>query len=125
MRQASQLSNDPGTKVPGSVFVYTVKLLCRQRALYNKIMNEILHANLFFIIASLATICFSILVCVFLYHVIKIVKAIRRIVDRVEAGSEVLADDLEELRVNLNPAKVFGFIMNIFSTRKSRKNDDE
>jgi len=88
-------------------------------------MNEILHANIFFIIASLATICFSILACVLLYHVVKIVKSVRRIVDRVEAGSEVLADDLEELRVNLNPAKLFGFIVNIFSSRRASKNDDE
>ena len=89
-------------------------------------MNEILQANIFFVIASVATVCFTILLCVLLYHVIKIVRAIRRIVERVESGSEALASDVEELRKNLNPARLFGFIMNIVPTgHKTRSDEDD
>lgn len=89
-------------------------------------MTDVLHANIFFVIASVATVCFAILVCVLLYHIIKIVRAIRRIVERVESGSEALASDVEELRKNLNPARLFGFVMNIIPTsRRSRFTDSE
>jgi hypothetical protein len=62
-------------------------------------MNEILHANIFFIIASVATVCFCILVSIALYHVIQILKLIRSVLERVEAGSEVLASDLSQVRM--------------------------
>ena len=39
-----------------------------------------------------------ILLSVILYHVIKIVKSVRAILDKVEAGSEVLAEDVSNLR---------------------------
>ncbi|KXJ98077.1 MAG: hypothetical protein UZ19_OD1000796 [Parcubacteria bacterium OLB19] len=61
-------------------------------------MNEILHANIFFFIASVATVVFLILISVILYHAIKIIKSVRSIVEKVEAGSEVLAGDVANLR---------------------------
>lgn len=93
-------------------------------------MNEVLHANIFFVITSIAVVLFTILVCLVLYHVLKIVKAVRRIVDRVEAGSEVIAEDLENLRDNLNPAKLIGLVMSWMPNarprrRTRRKSDDE
>ncbi len=74
-------------------------------------MTEVLQTNIFFIITSVAVVLFTLLVCVLMFHLIKIVKAIRRIVDRVEAGSEVLADDLDNIRASLNPAKLVQFVM--------------
>lgn len=74
-------------------------------------MTEVLHANIFFAITSVAVVTATILLCVLLYHVIRIVRAVRRIVERVEAGSEVIAEDLEDLRANLNPARIFQFVL--------------
>lgn len=91
-------------------------------------MTEVLHANIFFIITSVAVALFTLLVCVLLFHVIKIVKAIRRIVERVEAGSEVLADDIDNIRSSLNPAKLIQFVMNfipgVAPIKTRRKNKD-
>ena len=89
-------------------------------------MNEILHANIFFVIASLMTVVFGILVSLVLYQVFKIVRAVRKIVDRVEAGSEALAEDIEDLRNNINPASILQFVMRLIpgmqaSKRKRRK----
>ena len=88
-------------------------------------MTEVLQANIFFIIASVATVCFTLMLCVLLYHVIRIVRAVRRIVERVESGSEALAGDVEELRKNLNPSRLFGFVMNIIPTPGRRRYEEE
>lgn len=61
-------------------------------------MTEVLHANVFFFITSIAVIIFTVLLCIVLYHLIKLAKSIRRIVERVEVGSEIIAADLEHIR---------------------------
>lgn len=61
-------------------------------------MDEILHANIFFFIASVATVIFCILTCIILFQVIKITKAIRSILERIEAGSEKIAQDVAHVR---------------------------
>ncbi len=83
-------------------------------------MTEVLQTNIFFIITSVSVVLFTLLVCVLMFHLIKIVKAIRRIVDRVEAGSEVLADDLDNIRASLNPAKLVQFVMGFVPGIKSK-----
>lgn len=61
-------------------------------------MSEVLQANIFFFIASAATIVFAIMVCIVLYYVIRILIAIRAIVERIEAGSDVIAEDVLAVR---------------------------
>lgn len=61
-------------------------------------MSEILHANIFFFITGIAVIVFTLLMSVALFHLIKILKAIRRIVDRIEEGTATVAEDIEQLR---------------------------
>ena len=61
-------------------------------------MTEILHANIFFFIASAATIVCSILVCIVLFLVIKILISIRAILARIEAGSDKIAEDIQAAR---------------------------
>jgi len=73
-------------------------------------LNEVLHANIFFIIASVGVVIFIVLTSLILYHVLKVVRAVRRIISRVERGSEVLAEDIEDLRQNLNLTKLISFV---------------
>jgi len=61
-------------------------------------MNEILHANIFFIIASVATVIFCIFLCVILFYVLKIVRSVQAIAKRIEEGSEMIADDVSIVR---------------------------
>lgn len=61
-------------------------------------MTEILHANAFFFIASVATIVFSIMACIAMYLVIKILVSIRAILARIEAGSDLIAEDIQAAR---------------------------
>ncbi len=95
-------------------------------------MNEILHANIFFIIASIATVCFCILVCYMLFQVIKIMQLVRSILERVEAGSEVLASDLAHIRMFFSEDGLLTRVMGMFGggkakggRRKKARQDDE
>ncbi len=96
-------------------------------------MDEILHANIFFFIASAATVIFCILISVALYQVIKILKLLRSVMERVEAASELVAEDVANVRAFIKNgsllSRVVGFMMGGgFGKRKrSRrsKHDDE
>lgn len=78
-------------------------------------MDEILHANIFFFIASLATIVFCVLLSLVLYQVWKISLLVRQILERVEAGSQAIAEDLASFRESLASggliSRLIGFIL--------------
>ena len=61
-------------------------------------MSEILHANIFFFITGIAVIICSALLCVALFHGIKALKTFRRIMDRIEAETESIAEDIGNVR---------------------------
>lgn len=88
-------------------------------------MNEVLHANIFFVIASVATVIFFIIVCFVMYQVYKIVKLVRSIMERVESASEVVAQDISDFRTSLKQggllAKIFSFILGAAGAQSHRK----
>jgi cell division protein FtsL len=92
-------------------------------------MNEVLHANIFFIIASVATVVFSIIVCFVLYQVYKVVKLIRSVLERIESASEVVAQDISDLRESLKNGGIFGrvmsFILGVASTKQQKRKSDK
>lgn len=61
-------------------------------------MSEVLHANIFFFITGIAVIIFTALLCVAFYHFIKVLRSLRRIMERIEEGTEVIAEDLHHVR---------------------------
>jgi len=63
-----------------------------------ELMNEVLHADIFFFITGIAVIIFSSLLCVAMFHGIKAMKSLRRILARIEEGTEVIAEDLGQIR---------------------------
>ncbi len=77
-------------------------------------MSEILQANIFFVITSIAVLVFTFFVCVILYQVIKILKSIRKIVNRVEEGSELIAEDVSQLRTFVVEGSLVSQIMSFF-----------
>ena len=84
-------------------------------------MSEILQANIFFIITSIAVLVLTLFVCLILYHVVKILRSIRKIVDRVEEGSEVIAEDVSQLRAYVVEGSLVSQIMSFFLGTKARK----
>jgi hypothetical protein len=95
-------------------------------------MDEILQANIFFFITSVGIIILTVFVCVILYHIIKLLRSIRTIVERVEEGSEVIAEDVAQLRAYVVQGSLVSQIMSFVfgkgaksSARARRKSNDE
>ncbi len=61
-------------------------------------MNEILQANIFFMITSIAVIIITILCAVALFYVVKVIRNVAEISDTVRRESEEIAKDVEALR---------------------------
>lgn len=61
-------------------------------------MSEVLQANIFFYIASVATVIFCLLISLVLFEVYKIAKTVRKITERVDSASEVMAEDVAQVR---------------------------
>lgn len=76
-------------------------------------MTEVLHANIFFFITGVAVIIFTALLCVALFHGIKVLRSLRRIMDRVEEGTETIAEEIQNVRAYLSED---GLLQRIFST---------
>lgn len=92
-------------------------------------MNEILHANIFFVIASVATVIFSILLCIILYQLYKVIRTLRRIIEKVEAGSEKISADFAQVRSAVENggmvSKLFAFVVGAATNRRSRRGQKE
>lgn len=88
-------------------------------------MNEVLHANIFFIIASLGVVLLTVLACVAMVYVIKIVRAVSRITERIEAGSETVAEDIAAVREALHPRFIMRVVASIFGLRRSTRKKEE
>ena len=84
-------------------------------------MTEVLHANIFFFIASVGVILFIVLVAAAFYQVVKILKSVRNIVERVEEGSETIAEDVSQLRSYVISGSLMSQIIGLFMGSKSRR----
>jgi hypothetical protein len=95
-------------------------------------MSEMLQANIFFMITSVAVIVFTVFVCVILYQVIKLLRSVRNIVARIDEGSEVIAEDVSQLRAYVLEGSLVSQIMSLVfgakargATRSKRKTSDD
>lgn len=61
-------------------------------------MSEVLQANIFFVITSIAVVVLTVLLCFVLYQLVRILKNIRDITERLRRGSEQLAEDAQVVR---------------------------
>lgn len=84
-------------------------------------MSELLHANIFFFISSIASVVFCILVSLILYQVFKIMQSIRVIIDRIETKSEQIADDVDALRTFVRRGSLVSSLFSIFAGRTRSK----
>ena len=74
-------------------------------------MSEVLLANIFFMITAVAVILVTIFVAVALYHLIRILRSVRDIVERVREGSEVIAEDVAHMRDGIVTGRFFSAVM--------------
>ncbi len=94
-------------------------------------MNEILHANIFFIIASVATVVFCIFISLILWQVLKIMKTLRSLLDRIDSSSEKIAQDVNRVRQFVASGSVVSQAAKFFmgggrsKSRRQSRDDEE
>ncbi len=89
---------------------------------YNSAMAEVLQANVFFLITAIAVTVFTVFLCVAMYLVIRILRSVRNITERIELGSETIVEDVKQLRNYVAGGSLISQIMGLFvRTRRSRK----
>ncbi len=85
-------------------------------------MSEVLQANIFFYIASLATVVFCIVVTMILFQIYKIMKTVRSILERIDAASETMSEDVAHVRKLETTGGLVSTIMGlVFGTKKKKR----
>jgi hypothetical protein len=89
-------------------------------------MTEILQANVFFFITAMAVVVFTVFLCMAMYFVIKILRSVRNITERIEDGSETIAEDVKQLRRYVVEGSLISQVLGLFmKTKRSRKREPE
>lgn len=88
-------------------------------------MSEVLQANIFFIIASVGVIVFTILVSICLYYVIKILRSVQQIVERIEVGADSVMKDVSHLREYLAEKSFISRIIGLFVSQRMRRQAED
>lgn len=94
-------------------------------------MSDIVQADIFFFIASVGIVVLTLLVCLILYQVLKIVSSIRRLITRIEEGSEVIAEDVSQLRAYVLEGSLVSQLIRFFvpkavrRSKRSRSGDED
>jgi Skp family chaperone for outer membrane proteins len=81
-------------------------------------MEQILKANIFFFITSVAVMVLSVIAAVFLIYIIRILRDVKDISGRIRSESAMLAEDIAALRANVRNKgmklrHIIGLIQNI------------
>lgn len=89
-------------------------------------MSEVLQANIFFYIASVATVVFCIVVTMILFQMYKVMKVVRSILERVDAASETMSEDVAHVRKLVATGGLVSTIIGlVFGTKKKRRTKAE
>jgi predicted PurR-regulated permease PerM len=87
-------------------------------------MTEVLQANLFFFITAVSVVVFTIFLCVAMYFVIKILRSVNNITERIDEGSETIAEDIKQLRNYVAQGSLISQIIGLFvKSKRSRKRE--
>lgn len=92
-------------------------------------MDTFIHADIFFFVTTIAVALFSIALIIVLVFIIKILNNIQKISDTIRNESELLVEDVHELRGKIHRNKItaggiFNFFRDLFA-RKNRRNDTQ
>ncbi len=81
-------------------------------------MEDIMKADIFFFIASIGFIVMSLLFAVILFYILKLVRTVQRITDRIEAQSEEISNDVNNFRSFMYKGGIFAAIVGLLNNRK-------
>lgn len=75
-------------------------------------MEEILKANIFFFITSVAVILLSIGIIIAVLYLVRILRDVKHISEIARTQSDLIADDIRDLRTNMRSGNVANGIVN-------------
>lgn len=85
-------------------------------------MSEVLQANIFFLVASVATVIFCIVVTMILFQIYKVIKAVRSIVERIDSASETMSEDVAHVRNLVATGGLVSTVVGlVFGTKKKKR----
>ena len=118
--------SEPDFRNCGSRALLLISLVLIPEGSYNITMTEVLQANIFFLITAMAVVVFTIFLCVAMYFVIKILSSVRNITERIDESSEVIADDIQQLRTYIVEGSLISQIIGLFiKSKRSRRKQTE
>jgi hypothetical protein len=84
-------------------------------------MSEVLQANIFFYIASVATVIFCIGVTMILFQVYKVMKIVRSILERIDSASGAMAEDVAHVRKLVTTGGLVSTVVGLVFGAKKKK----
>lgn len=85
-------------------------------------MSEtLIHADIFFFIASIGTVIFIILTSIAIYYLIGLLKNVRNLTNSLQNKVETASENLEEMRRKISESLIFNLIFMKKKENKSKK----
>lgn len=85
-------------------------------------MNEtLIHADIFFFIASIGTIIFIILISIAIYYLIGLLKNVRNLTGTLQDKVNGVSEDLEEMRKKISESLIYNLIFMKKKDNESKK----
>jgi hypothetical protein len=88
-------------------------------------MDELAKSDIFFVVTTFAVIIVTIVIVVAAVYVVKILKTVKYISDRAKQETDMMAEDIADLRSELKKgvhlAALGGFIKRLINRRKVKK----
>jgi hypothetical protein len=101
-------------------------------------MDSILQSNIFFFITSVCVVLVTVGVLILIVYAVRILSDVRSFLDRIRKGTDVVAEDLGEIRTTLKDKGIWkGFALALVSAisgavqksqakkRKTKKTEEE
>jgi uncharacterized SAM-binding protein YcdF (DUF218 family) len=83
-------------------------------------MNTLIHADIFFFIATIGFIILFILLAIAAYYLITFLRSVRRITLQLEHDAEAIGEDAKELMSDLRDSTVFRLLFGVKKRRPVR-----
>lgn len=84
-------------------------------------MDTIIHADIFFFIATIGFVFFFILLFVTLYYLIRLLKSANRMAEKVEANIETISDEAKDMVLDFRDSPIVSFLFGRKNRRNARK----
>jgi predicted Holliday junction resolvase-like endonuclease len=96
-------------------------------------MADIAKSDAFFLITSMSVVILTVIIAVLLIYIFLIVRNVKSVIEKVKEESDLLLDDIKELRVRLKAedgavrraSTLFAFLRGTFLGKRSRRKKEE